>query len=318
MGLVNLLGLSPVNSRPLASHQGRKLALNYDGRVFRTVSNSNGGDVGRETTFRYRQAGDVVWATYEGGSILFGTLLARVDSGGNLDMRYEHLLRDGTFKTGRCASRPEFLADGRLRVHERWEWTGGADGQGASLIEEISSPAEPDVWVFFYGSYMNLKVLGEVDLVPGRWRVATLSGFDIRICPRANLVRSEKDCVYGVVATAKHRELDRLYAHAKDVLGETYLPQAVISKTIDGEVVPALCYIAPDMRPAPAEPAYVDRIVAPAEEFGFPVWYVDRLRGFRGGVATSAGQPRNAADEATAGILEPGIDRGEHGPRWPS
>jgi hypothetical protein len=175
------------------------------------------------------------------------------------------------------------LTDGRLRVHEEWRWTDGAEGEGASLIEEISAPAEPDVWVFFYGSYMNFKVLGEVSLVPGRWQVATLSGFDIRICPRANLVRSEKDSVYGIVATAKHRELDRLYAHAKDVLGETYLPEAVVAQTLDGKQLPSLCYIAPEMRPAPPEPDYVDRIVAPAEEFGFPGWYVDRLRRFRDG-----------------------------------
>jgi hypothetical protein len=237
----------------------------------------------------------VVWATYAGGSILFGTLLARADGDGNLDMRYEHLLRDGAFKTGRCNSRPELLSDGRLRVHEQWRWTDGAEGQGASVIEEILALVEPEVWVFFYGSYMNFKVLSEVGLVPGRWQVATLSGFDIRIWPRANLVRSDKDSVYGIVATAKHRELDRLYAHAKDVLGETYLPEAVVPKTLTGGDAPALCYIAPDMKPAPPEPEYVDRIVAPAEEFGFPGWYVDRLRSFRGATAhpatSSAGPP---------------------------
>ena len=75
--------------------------------------------------------------------------------------------------------------------------------------------------------------------------MATVSGFDIRIWPRANLVRSDKDRVYGMVATAKHRELDRLYAHAREVLGETYLPEAVVAKTLTGEDVPALCYIAP-------------------------------------------------------------------------
>jgi hypothetical protein len=119
------------------------MELNYDGRVFRTVANSSGGDVGQETTFHYHQDGDVVWATYAGGAITFGTLLARADPGGNLDMRYAHLLPDGAFKTGRCSSRPELLPDGRLRVHEQWRWTDGAEGEGASVLEEVAAPVDP-------------------------------------------------------------------------------------------------------------------------------------------------------------------------------
>jgi Gamma-glutamyl cyclotransferase, AIG2-like len=141
--------------------------------------------------------------------------------------------------------------------------------------------AEPHVDVFFYGSYMNLAVLREVNIVPDRWEVARLRGYDIRIEPRANLVRADSACVYGVLAAATHEELKRLYAHAKDVLGETYLPEAVLTETIDGRYRPALCYIAPEMtlRPAPAD--YVDRIVDPARELGFPDWYVERLSSFK-------------------------------------
>ncbi len=112
--------------------------ISYEGRRFRSVSNSAGGDVGAATTFHYHQEGDLVWATYAGGSVQLGTLLARVDPAGNLDMRYHHVATDGTFKTGRCQSRPELLPDGRLRLHERWQWTDGSEGEGASIIEEIA------------------------------------------------------------------------------------------------------------------------------------------------------------------------------------
>ena len=111
--------------------------LDYDGRIFRSVSNTDGGDVDAATTFHYHQHGDVVWATYAGGSVSFGTLLARVDAAGILDMRYQHLSADGRFKSGRCASRPERLSDGRIRLHERWRWTDGAEGQGVSIVEEV-------------------------------------------------------------------------------------------------------------------------------------------------------------------------------------
>jgi hypothetical protein len=140
---------------------------------------------------------------------------------------------------------------------------------------------EREVWVFFYGSYMNFAVLKEVDLMPARWEVARLSGFDIRIRPRANLVRSESLCVYGIIATATHAQLARLYAHARDVLGETYLPEAVLVETLDSQWRPALCYICSQMEPRPAEPAYVERIAGPARAYGFPGWYVKRIESFR-------------------------------------
>src|SRR5215471_380234 len=140
---------------------------------------------------------------------------------------------------------------------------------------------EPKVWTFFYGSYINFHVLKEVDFVPDRWEVARLGGFDIQIQPRANLVRSERHCVYGIVATATHHELSRLYAHAKDVLGETYLPEAVLVETWEKQLRPALCYIAPHMRSKPATRDYVDRILNPARDYRFPDWYLKRLESFR-------------------------------------
>ena len=139
----------------------------------------------------------------------------------------------------------------------------------------------PKVWVFWYGSYINLSVLGEVGLMPDSFEVARLSGFDIQVAPRANLVRSDRYCVYGIVATATHEELARLYAHAESVLGERYLPEAVVVETRDGKWMPAMTYICPSMAPRPAERAYVDRIVEPARQLGFPQWYVARLESFR-------------------------------------
>jgi cation transport regulator ChaC len=143
-------------------------------------------------------------------------------------------------------------------------------------------PAEETrVWVFFYGSYMNLEVLRQVSVVPDQYESARLPGFDIVIRPRANLVRAERHCVYGIVAAATHQELNRLYAHAREVLGETYLPEAVLTETVDGRWRPALCYIAPEMEPRPAASDYIDRIVEPARAFSFPDWYIERLESFR-------------------------------------
>jgi hypothetical protein len=113
------------------------MSLSYDNRFFRSVANVGGGDVDGDTCFHYRQEGHVVWATYQGGGVAFGTLTALVLPDGKLDMRYQQVSKDGAIKTGRCLSTPEVLPDGRLRLHESWRWTEGGDGAGESLIEEV-------------------------------------------------------------------------------------------------------------------------------------------------------------------------------------
>jgi hypothetical protein len=139
------------------------------------------------------------------------------------------------------------------------------------------------VIVFFYGSYMNRAVLQGVGLVPDQMEVVRLPGFDIQIRPLANLVRSEQNTVYGVMASFTHAELDRLYSHARDVLGAVYVPEAVVTHDRANRLTPALCYIASVMEARPARGDYVDRITGPAREYGFPDWYVQRLESFRSG-----------------------------------
>jgi hypothetical protein len=141
---------------------------------------------------------------------------------------------------------------------------------------------EIKVSTFFYGSYMNPAVLKEVDIIPERMEVARLSGYDICIRPRANLIRSEQHCVYGVVAAATHAELLRLYAHSQNVLGESYAPEPVLVQTSDQRWLPVLCYISHSMKPCPVtDIAYIERIVQPARDFDFPQWYIQRLESFR-------------------------------------
>ena len=99
--------------------------IDYDNKRFRSVQNSETGEVGAETVFQYHQKGDLVWAEYSGGEIVFGTLIAKCDADGVLDMRYQHLNKKGELMTGVCTSTPKLLDDGRVRLHERWRWTCG-------------------------------------------------------------------------------------------------------------------------------------------------------------------------------------------------
>ena len=73
--------------------------------------------------------------------------------------------------------------------------------------------------------------------------------------------------MYGILCKATHPELARLYS--QDWVG-TYLPEAVLVETEGGRLLPALCYIAPAPKTAPAAHDYIDRIVGTARKYGFP------------------------------------------------
>lgn len=110
--------------------------INYEGRKFISVQNSGTGEVGAETVFYYHQKENIVWAEYSGGRVVRGTLIAICNEAGELDVRYQHINNTGELMTGKCFSSPEVLPDGRLRLHEKWQWTCGDLSSGESVIEE--------------------------------------------------------------------------------------------------------------------------------------------------------------------------------------
>jgi len=111
--------------------------VSYHNRTFRSVNSSANGEVSTDTVFHYQQTDEVVMATYSGGAIRHGMLLARADCFGHLDARYQHLNQDGKLLTGTCQTVPEVLPDGRLRLYETWQWTSGDFSRGESILEEI-------------------------------------------------------------------------------------------------------------------------------------------------------------------------------------
>jgi hypothetical protein len=115
-----------------------KMKINYHNRKFIGISNSPTGQVGQQTVFTYFQHEDRLTGEYQGGEIVSGHLLGTVKDNGELTFVYHHLDLQGKLKSGWCKSKPEFLPDGRIRLHETWQWTYGGKGEGASVVEEIS------------------------------------------------------------------------------------------------------------------------------------------------------------------------------------
>jgi hypothetical protein len=101
----------------------------YDGRTFAPA----GGGPARG---RYRQVDDLVWAAFSGGTIRAGHLVGRADPDGVIHAAYCQLMASGETVAGHCTSSPSILADGRLRLTERWQRLDGTTG--TSVIEEVA------------------------------------------------------------------------------------------------------------------------------------------------------------------------------------
>ena len=139
------------------------------------------------------------------------------------------------------------------------------------------------IWTFFYGSWINLKILKEKDFFPDHYEVARLHGFDISIQPLANIFPSESCTVYGILLATTREKHHRMLTALTTLgaMGTIYLPQAVLVETSDGKWKAALCYTSSREEPKPSPPDYLDPLVHSAKEWGFPEWYIKHLESFR-------------------------------------
>jgi hypothetical protein len=111
--------------------------MNYHNKSFRAIQNTENGETSSETIFHYIQEGDILTSNYSGGKIVKGHLIGKVDGNGVIDMRYHQINTAGELMTGICSSTPEVLPNGKIRLHETWQWTSGDLSKGTSIIEEI-------------------------------------------------------------------------------------------------------------------------------------------------------------------------------------
>lgn len=117
-------------------------------------------------------------------------------------------------------------------------------------------------------------------VIPTEVVPAKLSGFELRIRPRVNLIRSDRTCVYGMLAAITHTDIAKLYSHIDECFKMKYLPEPVIAEELNGMFRPALCYVAPNMDEDPAEQVYVDQLSEIANNLKFPEWYVSHIKSF--------------------------------------
>ncbi|MDO1500428.1 n-acetylglutamate synthase [Winogradskyella maritima] len=111
--------------------------IHYHNRIFKPVSTSSNAEVTEDTIFHYKQTEDRVQCSYKSKAILEGHLLGTVDEHGVITMVYHQINTKGELMTGRCTSTPEVMSNGKIRIHESWQWTSGDLSEGTSVLEEI-------------------------------------------------------------------------------------------------------------------------------------------------------------------------------------
>lgn len=134
--------------------------------------------------------------------------------------------------------------------------------------------------VFFYGLFMDEDLLRAKGIRVTAMRPASVQGFELCIGNRATLVPEKSSCVFGMVASLSHAELERLYSEPSV---QAYRAEALLAQLENGETIAALCFNLVDP-PAPDErnPEYAAKLRALAERLKFPRDYVASIQYARG------------------------------------
>lgn len=108
--------------------------INLDGKYFSVLENSKTGEVSSSTVFSYHQKDEIIWAEYQGGDIVKGNLLGKIEKN-NVVFTYQHINTKKEQKLGKCISVVEVLNNNKYRLLENWEWVTGEKGH--SILQEI-------------------------------------------------------------------------------------------------------------------------------------------------------------------------------------
>lgn len=111
--------------------------IDYNNRFFKGCENYDSGDFNQDTVFHYRQTEDIIWATFRGGGVKFGTAVGTMNEDSSFFIGWQYISSGGDLITGTSVSAPEILPDGRIKIHESWSIDGGESGI-SSVIETAS------------------------------------------------------------------------------------------------------------------------------------------------------------------------------------
>ncbi len=111
-------------------------SYNFNNKTFKLLANSSKGKATDETVFHYQQQDDRVTATYSGGSIVIGTIIARL-SGDRLHMLYQCLTTDQELMAGKATAEIRLNEQAKIHLKLHWQWLEDKERNGISEYVEI-------------------------------------------------------------------------------------------------------------------------------------------------------------------------------------
>jgi len=148
--------------------------INYNHKSFRPIQNTDNGETSSETIFYYKQEGNIISSEYKGGKIIHGHLIGLVNEEGCIEMCYHQININKEIMTGKCFSKPEILINGKIRLHETWQWTSG-DFSSGTFLNDLKTLVKTH-WktifiivlvVYLFTSYTDIKA-GIMDAWSGK------------------------------------------------------------------------------------------------------------------------------------------------------
>lgn len=118
-----------------ATIQSRERTDLLDTARMRVLITADDGAVSRDTLFTFTQRAETVSAHYAGGSIRLGQLVGTL-TGTQLSFRYVQVDLQGRVDSGMSSCELRVLADGRLQLHEHFQWE-SRPGSGTNVLEEV-------------------------------------------------------------------------------------------------------------------------------------------------------------------------------------
>ncbi|WP_420603746.1 hypothetical protein [Flagellimonas sp.] len=105
--------------------------FNLNNKTFSLLENSENGKVTSDTVFRYQQEGNLVTAEYDGGTIRYGKIIAKLNED-KLEMLYQCITVDGELKAGKANAEIRVDTDNKIHLHLDWEWLDSSSEKGTS------------------------------------------------------------------------------------------------------------------------------------------------------------------------------------------
>lgn len=129
--------------------------------------------------------------------------------------------------------------------------------------------------VFFYGLFMDEKLLKEKGFRPTKPKLAYLEGYHLKIGERATLIKSAGERAYGTIMTLEDEELNKLYSEPSVA---DYCAEKVMVTTLDNDSIAAVVYNLPVEMLSGQNKQYAKQLANVAKDIGLPKAYVKKIQ----------------------------------------